>query len=256
MFALVFSVTTTTYFNAQDQKASQTVQYDFLKGLTKANENEMSDQQIMLDGESIPVYSAEGKRVRDMEMMQLMTSSGVSLDFYLDAEKEIRAIILNVSEEDAEQSNQENEQVRQPQQDQVGSDAPDFSAKDMNGKTYSLSSLKGKVVVINFWFVECKPCVIEMPELNEIVQKYKSEKVVFLTFAMNEQPKIESFLKKHAFDYTILPDSGAVIGDYKIKSYPAHIILDQNSKIAFSIRGLSNSTASEIDEAIEGLIEK
>ena len=101
-----------------------------------------------------------------------------------------------------------------------------------------------------------KPCVIEMPELNEIVQKYKSEEVVFLAFALNEQPKIESFLKKHAFDYSILPDSGAVIGDYKIKSYPAHIILDQNSKIAFSTRGLSNSTASEIDEAIEGLIEK
>tara|TARA_B100000768_G_scaffold171143_1_gene178180 strand:+ start:236 stop:1000 length:765 start_codon:yes stop_codon:yes gene_type:complete len=247
MFALVFSATTSTYLNAQNQKASQTVQYDFLKGLTKANEDDMSDQQIMLDGESIPVYSADGERVRGMEMMQLMTSSGISPDFYLDAEKEIRAIILNVSE---------NEQVRQPQQDQVGSDAPDFSALDMNGKTYSLSSLKGKVVVINFWFVECKPCVIEMPELNEIVEKYKSEEVVFLAFAMNKKPKIESFLKKHTFDYTILPDSVTVIGDYKIKSYPAHIILDQNSKIAFSIRGLSNSTASEIDDAIEGLIEK
>ena len=69
MLALVFSVTTTTYLNAQNKKASQTVQYDFLKGLTKANEDDMSDQQIMLDGESIPVYSAEGKRVRGMEMM-------------------------------------------------------------------------------------------------------------------------------------------------------------------------------------------
>ena len=105
MFALVFSVTTTTYLNAQNQKASQTVQYDFLKGLTKA---------------------------------------------------------------------------------QVGLDAPDFSAADMNGKTYSLSSLKGKIVVINFWFVECKPCLIEMPDLNEIVEKYKSEEVVFLAFALNE----------------------------------------------------------------------
>ena len=61
MLALVFSVTTTTLINAQNQKASQTVQYDFLKGLTKANGDDMSDQQIMLDGESIPVYSADGK---------------------------------------------------------------------------------------------------------------------------------------------------------------------------------------------------
>ncbi len=256
MFALVFCLTTTTLLNAQNQKASQTVQYDFLKGLTKASAEDLSDQQITLDGESVPVYSAEGKRVRGMEMMQLMTSPGISPDFYLDAEKEIKAVILNISEDDSEQSNQESEQGTQQKKSQIGADAPDFSVKDMNGKTYSLSSLKGKIVVINFWFVECKPCVIEMPELNEIVQKYKSEEVVFLAFALNKQPKIESFLKKHSFDYTILPDSRAVIGDYKIKSYPAHIILDQNSKIAFSTRGLSNSTASEIDEAIERLIEK
>ena len=90
----------------------------------------------------------------------------------------------------------------------------------------------------------------------EIVEKHKSEEVLFLALAINEKPKIQSFLKKHAFDYNILPDSGAFIGDYKIKSYPAHIILDQNYKIMFSTRGLSNYTASEIDEAIEGLIEK
>ena len=152
MVALVFSVTTTTYLNAQNQKASQMVQYDFLKGLTKANGDDMSDQQIMLDGESIPVYSADGKRVRGMEMMQLITSSDISPDCYLDVEKEIRTIILNVSEDDSEQSNQKSEQSTQQQQSQVGSNAHDFLAIDMNGKTYSLSSLKGKIFVINFGF--------------------------------------------------------------------------------------------------------
>ena len=106
MLALVFSVTTTTtLINAQNQKAPQTVQYDFLKGLSKAYEDDMSDQQIMLDGESIPVCSANGKRVRGMEMMQLITSSDISPDFYLDAEKQIRTIILNVFEDDSEKSN-------------------------------------------------------------------------------------------------------------------------------------------------------
>ncbi|MDA9262666.1 hypothetical protein N9P64_01015 [bacterium] len=113
MFALVFCLTTTTLLNAQNQKASQTVQYDFLKGLTKASAEDLSDQQITLDSESVPVYSAEGKRVRGMEMMQLMTSPGISPDFYLDAEKEIKAVILNISEDDSEQSNQESEQSTQ-----------------------------------------------------------------------------------------------------------------------------------------------
>ena len=92
MFALVFSVTTSTYLNAQNQKAPQTVQYVFLKGLTKANEDDLSDQQIMLDGESIPVYSADGNWVRGMEMMQLMTFSGISPDFYSDAEKKLEPL--------------------------------------------------------------------------------------------------------------------------------------------------------------------
>jgi len=59
----------------------------------------------MLDGKSILVYSADGNRFWGMEMMQLMTSSGISPDFYLDLEKEIIAIILNVFEDDSEQSN-------------------------------------------------------------------------------------------------------------------------------------------------------
>ena len=62
MLALVLSMTTTTYLKAQNQKTTQTVQYDFLKGLTKANEDDMSDQQIMLDGESIPNILLKGNK--------------------------------------------------------------------------------------------------------------------------------------------------------------------------------------------------
>src|SRR6185312_613814 len=56
----------------------------------------------------------------------------------------------------------------------IGSEAPDFTVADLNGKMYKLSDLKGKTVVLNFWFTTCAPCVTEMPELNRLIEKYKN----------------------------------------------------------------------------------
>lgn len=98
--------------------------------------------------------------------------------------------------------------------DMIGKTALPFSVTDINGNNYSLESLKGKVIVINFWFVECKPCVMEMPELNKLVEKYKNKEVVFLGFAMNEKDKIEKFLKTTTYKYNIVAAAKDVVGTY------------------------------------------
>src|ERR687893_223477 len=58
--------------------------------------------------------------------------------------------------------------------------APAFSLTSMDGKKFELASLRGKVVVINFWFTGCPPCIEEMPKLNELVEKFKDKDVVFI----------------------------------------------------------------------------
>ena len=78
---------------------------------------------------------------------------------------------------------------------------PDCKVTDINGKEYSLSSLKGKTIIMNFWFVECKPYVQEIPELNELVHKYQDDEVVFLGFSTNKKDKINSFIKEKEFHY-------------------------------------------------------
>ena len=117
-----------------------------------------------------------------------------------------------------------------------------------------METLKGKVVVINFWFVECKPCVMEMPDLNKLVEKYKNKNVVFLGLAMNEKTKIEKFLKTTNFKYNIVPDAQQVVQDYGVLSFPTHVVIDKDANVAFSTSGLGETTMADLEKVI-GMLE-
>ena len=138
----------------------------------------------------------------------------------------------------------------------IGMNAPVFSVKDIQGNKKSLNSLKGKIIILNFWFIECKPCVREMPELNNLVKKYKNDNVEFIGFSGNGSMQINSFLKEQDFLYNIVPNSKSVIKDYRISSYPTNIIIDQNAKVVYVTKGLKPATVNEIEEVIKSLIKE
>ena len=73
--------------------------------------------------------------------------------------------------------------------------APAFKAATLDGANVSLENLKGKITVLNFWFINCGPCRGEMPELNKIVDEFK-EHVRFLAFATDSAEDLRDFLKK------------------------------------------------------------
>ena len=56
-----------------------------------------------------------------------------------------------------------------------GSTLTELSFEDINGKNYNLNSLKGKIIVLNFWFIQCKPCVEEFPDLNKLKKEFNLE---------------------------------------------------------------------------------
>jgi thiol-disulfide isomerase/thioredoxin len=95
-----------------------------------------------------------------------------------------------------------------------------------------------------------------MPELNKLVENYINKDVIFLGFAMNKKSKLESFLKKTNFSYTIISDSEKVVADYKVTGFPTHIIVDKDSKVVFSTSGLGPTTIAGIEKTIEQLIKK
>lgn len=109
-----------------------------------------------------------------------------------------------------------------------------FSANDMNGKLVDTKQLKGKVLVINFWFTTCPPCKAERPYLNQIVNDYKSDSnVVFIAIALDQKEQLEPYLTDHEFKYNIIPAGKKIADSYDIQGYPTQVIVDKEGKVAF-----------------------
>jgi thiol-disulfide isomerase/thioredoxin len=127
-----------------------------------------------------------------------------------------------------------------------------FKTKDMYGKKINLKELAGKIVVINFWFVNCGPCRKEIPDLNELVKSYsKDSSTVFLAIALDDSYDLKNFLVQMPFDYTII-DSGRNLADrYGIKTYPTNVVIDKEGIVRFHSHGYSIATAKWIKKTIE-----
>lgn len=114
-----------------------------------------------------------------------------------------------------------------------GTKIPIFEFKDLKGNLYNNESVKGKVVVLKCWFINCLTCVQEMPELNEFVEKYKNRKdILFISLAFDSKEKLDSFLLTHKFSYAVLPVPQSFIEDsLKVSGYPTHFIIDKTGII-------------------------
>ncbi|MBD1386709.1 TlpA family protein disulfide reductase [Mucilaginibacter rigui] len=118
--------------------------------------------------------------------------------------------------------------------------APDFTLTDLAGKRWTLSSLRGKTVVLNFWFVACPGCVEEMPHLNDLVKSYHGQPVVFLGLALDDAKALKNFLTQHKFAYNLFPKAGAVSKPYHVSMYPTSFVIDPNGVIRFAQLGGEN----------------
>lgn len=133
----------------------------------------------------------------------------------------------------------------------IGTIPPDFNATLLDNSPIQLSQLKGKVVVLNFWFVECAPCIKEMPELNELVKKYQGKDVEFVAITYNEKSQVTDFLKRHQFDYKQIVDAQNIIDSYKTRAFPTHIVLDKEGKIKFTQFGLQTGIIQNLTKNID-----
>ena len=129
--------------------------------------------------------------------------------------------------------------------------APSFDVVSIDGKTFDSERLKGKIVVLNLWFINCPNCVEEIKLLNKVVDEYKDKDVVFLGIATNKKPDLEKFLKKNPFKYNIIPSAMQTIlsfgepdknGDINIP-FPMHIVIDREGAIVVRRSGIKGLDA-------------
>jgi len=112
----------------------------------------------------------------------------------------------------------------------AGQPLPDFNLKDINGNSVSLKDLKGRPIVINFWFASCLPCVAEMTALNELKEKYINSDVVFLSITFETRSTVLHFLKQHQFNFTPISDAKDYC-DMMTQLYPLTLFVDKQGII-------------------------
>jgi thiol-disulfide isomerase/thioredoxin len=79
----------------------------------------------------------------------------------------------------------------------MGAQMPEFEATSMEGVAINKESLKGKVSIINFWFISCPPCVAEIPGFNVIVEKYGKDQINYIAIGRDRKKDIQEFLLEH-----------------------------------------------------------
>ena len=129
--------------------------------------------------------------------------------------------------------------------------APAFNVSSIDGKNFDSEKLKGKIVVLNLWFVNCPNCVEEIKLLNTLVDEYKNKDVVFIGLATDAKLKLEGFLKKNPFKYNIVPKAMQTIlsfgepdknGEINIP-FPMHVVIDRDGKITVRRSGIKGLDA-------------
>lgn len=137
----------------------------------------------------------------------------------------------------------------------LGSPVAPFSVTDIRGKVYSSADLKGKIVVLNFWFIACPACVAEMPDLNALSDKYKDNpNVVFLAVTFDKADAINKFLGATPFHFNIVPERMDLIQQYGISKFPESWIIGKDGNLAYETTGYMPENQQKMTDLISSLL--
>ncbi len=128
---------------------------------------------------------------------------------------------------------------------------PDFSFHTMDGLSGSLSSLRGKVVVLDLWFIGCPGCNMEKPALNRLVEDFAGDtNVVFLSIAIDDKGALEKYFQTTPSKFRTIANGYGIDQTIGVTGYPTHIIIDKSGKtVSYEIGG-----GEHVDESLKPVI--
>ena len=120
-----------------------------------------------------------------------------------------------------------------PKVAKVGEPAPDFTLVDLQGKTWTLSQLKGQVVFVNFWATWCPPCRDEMPSMQKLFTRQPEDKFKMLAILSKDDPVLaDAFAEKVNITMPILVDQNNAVGrKYGLTGLPETYIVDKQGVV-------------------------
>lgn len=117
---------------------------------------------------------------------------------------------------------------------QEGMRMPEFSVTTLDGKTINTADLKGKVVVLNFWFIGCPVCLAHKPGLNDLSGRFKGQDdVVFLAMTGDSASAVKKYLAKEHFDYLQTANVKSTMDLFTFTGYPKNIVVSRTGEIVY-----------------------
>ena len=139
-----------------------------------------------------------------------------------------------------------------------GERAPEFTLPSLSGEKLALASLRGKVVVIDFWAEWCGPCKKELPELERLQRAYATKNVVVVAINLDKQRgNAERLVRELGLTLRVLLDpAGAVAGSYDLPKMPTSFVVDKKGIVRFVHEGFEGGAdverfRRELDELVK-----
>jgi len=165
-----------------------------------------------------------------------------------------------LKENPVEDEGANSEVVRMEKMLHVGDKAPLFTGKFYStDNDFKLSDYIGKkVIIVDFWYTHCPPCVRAMPELSKLYTKFKNKGlIIFGLNSVDNQPRsldnLKAFLTKRQISYNVILTQPSVDMRYKINGYPTMYIVDKQGKIAYVDLGFDQQKLQRLTKKIEEL---
>lgn len=139
----------------------------------------------------------------------------------------------------------------------VGDEAPNFQLRDLAGNVVSLSQLRGKVVLLNFWATWCGPCRVEMPAMEQLYRTFSRKEFEILAVSTDPQGAVVTrpFQQEMGFTFPILHDSEYRVGlTYGARTLPMTFMVDRQGVIRQKIFGARDWDSPEARELVQALM--
>ena len=136
-------------------------------------------------------------------------------------------------------------------EDLIGKDLPDFKGVKTNNKSFLSTALNDQVVVINFWFEKCPPCIAEMPELDKLVSIYRSKNVRFIGITPDSPITAKRFQNRNVYRYEVVSLTKREISRLNINhGFPSNVLVGRDGKIISAMANISFSEPAFIEKSI------
>ncbi len=138
----------------------------------------------------------------------------------------------------------------------IGKRIPSLNLQGIDGTVYNPAKMQGKIVLLNFWFAACKPCITEIASLNELQRKFENDNFVVLSVSTDAQRIAEQAAERRNMDYLVAANGKAAAERLKVVTFPTSFLVDTRGVIQEVFIGASADDATYTYSEVKPHIEK